>query len=281
MAQLIDGKSLANKIIGEIKKDIDKIIQTNQRPPGLAVILVGNDPASSIYVGKKEKVCNAIGIKSIVKKYDDTITEKALIDEILLLNKDDSVDGILIQLPLPMYINQRNIIEAVRPEKDVDGFHPINIGNLFLGYNTFVPCTPLGIIKLLDFYNIEIKSKRVVVLGRSNIVGRPLIPLLLQRDATITICHSKTINLPEVTRKADIIISAIGKPNYVQREFIGNGAVVIDVGINRVDGKITGDVSFDDVKNVASFITPVPGGVGPMTIAMLMHNTLKAYRLHV
>jgi methylenetetrahydrofolate dehydrogenase (NADP+)/methenyltetrahydrofolate cyclohydrolase len=281
MAQLIDGKSLANKIIGEIKKDIDKIIQTNQRPPGLAVILVGNDPASSIYVGKKEKVCNAIGIKSIVKKYDDTITEKALIDEILLLNKDDSVDGILIQLPLPMYINQRNIIEAVRPEKDVDGFHPINIGNLFLGYNTFVPCTPLGIIELLDFYNIEIKSKRVVVLGRSNIVGRPLIPLLLQRDATITICHSKTINLPEVTRKADIIISAIGKPNYVQREFIGNGAVVIDVGINRVDGKITGDVSFDDVKNVASFITPVPGGVGPMTIAMLMHNTLKAYRLHV
>ena len=281
MAQLIDGKSLANKIIGEIKKDIDKIIQTNQRPPGLAVILVGNDPASSIYVGKKEKVCNAIGIKSIVKKYDDTITEKALIDDILLLNKDDSVDGILIQLPLPMYINQRNIIEAVRPEKDVDGFHPINIGNLFLGYNTFVPCTPLGIIKLLDFYNIEIKSKRVVVLGRSNIVGRPLIPLLLQRDATITICHSKTINLPEVTRKADIIISAIGKPNYVKREFIGNGAVVIDVGINRVDGKITGDVSFDDVKNVASFITPVPGGVGPMTIAMLMHNTLKAYRLHV
>ena len=281
MAQLIDGKSLANKIIGEIKKDIDKIIQTNQRPPGLAVILVGNDPASSIYVGKKESVCNAIGIKSIVKKYDDTITEKALIDEILLLNKDDSVDGILIQLPLPMYINQRNIIEAVRPEKDVDGFHPINIGNLFLGYNTFVPCTPLGIIELLDFYNIEIKSKRVVVLGRSNIVGRPLIPLLLQRDATITICHSKTINLPEVTRKADIIISAIGKPNYVQREFIGNGAVIIDVGINRVDGKITGDVFFDDVKNVASFITPVPGGVGPMTIAMLMHNTLKAYRLHV
>jgi methylenetetrahydrofolate dehydrogenase (NADP+)/methenyltetrahydrofolate cyclohydrolase len=281
MVQLIDGKSLSNKIIDEIRKDIDSIRLNNQRLPGLAVILVGNDPASSIYVGKKEKVCNAIGIRSLVKKYDNTITEKSLIEEISLLNNDNNIDGILIQLPLPFHINQRNIIESVRPEKDVDGFHPVNIGNLFLGYNTFVPCTPLGIIKLLDYYNINIKSKRVVILGRSNIVGKPLIPLLLQRDATVTTCHSKTINLSEITKEADIIIAAIGKPNYVKREFIGNGAVVIDVGINRVDGKITGDVCFDDVKNVASFITPVPGGVGPMTIAMLMHNTLKAYRLHI
>jgi len=202
MVQLIDGKSLSNKIIDEIRKDIDTIRLNNQRLPGLAVILVGNDPASSIYVGKKEKVCNAIGIRSLVKKYDNTITEKSLIEEISLLNNDNNIDGILIQLPLPFHINQRNIIESVRPEKDVDGFHPVNIGNLFLGYNTFVPCTPLGIMTLLDHYNIGIISKHVVIVGRSNIVGKPLVPLFLQRDATVTICHSRTINLSNITKNS-------------------------------------------------------------------------------
>ena len=281
MAQLIDGKSLSNRIIDEVKAEVDNIRVHKKRVPGLAVILVGDDVASSIYVNKKKKTCESIGIKSEVKRYDSTITEEFLISEIHNLNNDINFDGILIQLPLPGHINPLNVINAVKPDKDVDGFHPFNIGNLFLGYNTFVPCTPLGILTLLDHYNIGIISKHVVIVGRSNIVGKPLVPLFLQRDATVTICHSRTINLSNITKTADILVSAIGRPHFVDKEYIKEGAVVIDVGINRINGKITGDVCFDDVKDVASHITPVPGGVGPMTIAMLMHNTLRAYRMHI
>lgn len=281
MAQLIDGKSLSNRIINEVKAEVDNIRVHKKRVPGLAVILVGDDVASSIYVNKKKKTCESIGIKSEVKRYDSTITEEFLISEIHNLNNDINFDGILIQLPLPGHINPLNVINTVKPDKDVDGFHPFNIGNLFLGYNTFVPCTPLGIMTLLDHYNIGIISKHVVIVGRSNIVGKPLVPLFLQRDATVTICHSRTINLSNITKTADILVSAIGRPHFIDRTYIKEGAVVIDVGINRINGKITGDVCFDDVKDVASHITPVPGGVGPMTIAMLMHNTLRAYRMHI
>lgn len=280
MAQIIDGKMLSKKLLEDIKADVDSIKEDNKRLPGLAVMLVGDDVASSIYVGKKEKMCESIGIRSLVKKYENSVTEKSLIDDIMSLNEDNNIDGILIQLPLPAHIDQKNIINHVLPDKDVDGFHPVNVGNLFLGYDTFVPCTPLGIIKMLEHYKIDIKSKRVVILGRSNIVGKPLIPLFMQKDATITVCHSKTLNLADIACGADILISAIGRPNYVNKNFVKEGAVVIDVGISRVDNKITGDVCFDEVSNIASYITPVPGGVGPMTIAMLMHNTLKAYHLH-
>ena len=280
MSQIIDGKSLSKKLIDDIKSEVNRIVENNKRLPGLAVMLVGDSVASSIYVGKKEKMCESIGIRSFVKKYNNDLTEESLIAEITALNEDINIDGILIQLPLPTHINQQNIINHVRPDKDVDGFHPVNAGNLFLGYNTFIPCTPFGIIKMLEHYNISIKSKRVVILGRSNIVGKPLIPLFLQRDATVTICHSKTINLADIASSADVLISAMGRPNYVNKDFVKKGAVVIDVGINRVDNKITGDVCLNEVSNIASYITPVPGGVGPMTIAMLMHNTLKAYNLH-
>lgn len=280
IAQIIDGKSLSKNIIDELKLKLNDIRKNNKRLPGLAVILVGENIASAIYVGKKERMCESIGIRSFIKRYDNNITEKSLIADINLLNENNDIDGILIQLPLPSHINQQNLISHVRPDKDVDGFHPFNAGNLFLGYNSFIPCTPMGIIKMLEYYKIVIKSKRVVILGRSNIVGKPLIPLFLKKDATITVCHSKTTNLQDIAKSADILIAAIGRPNFVKKEFVKTGAVVIDVGINRVDGKITGDVCFDEICNIASYITPVPGGVGPMTIAMLMHNTLKAYHMH-
>jgi methylenetetrahydrofolate dehydrogenase (NADP+)/methenyltetrahydrofolate cyclohydrolase len=281
MAQILDGKALSKNIINELKQEIADLKTHNNRTPGLSVILVGDDVASSIYVNKKKKTCESIGIKSYVKTYDSNISESFLINEILTLNNDVNVDGILIQLPLPNHINQLNVINSVKPDKDVDGFHPLNIGNLLLGYNTLIPCTPLGIIKLLEYYNIDIKSKHVVIVGRSNIVGKPLIPLFLQKDATVSICHSKTNNLSDITKTADILVAAIGKPNFLNVEYIKKGAVVIDVGINRVNGKIVGDVFFDAVKDIVSYITPVPGGVGPMTIAMLMYNTLKAYRMHL
>lgn len=281
MAQILDGKSLSNNIINEIKHEVEDLRAHGNRAPGLSVILVGDDVASSIYVNKKKKTCESIGIKSYVKTYDNNVSESFLIEEVLALNNDINLDGILIQLPLPRHVNPLNVISSVKPDKDVDGFHPINIGNLFLGYNTFIPCTPLGIIKLLEYYNIDIKSKHVVIVGRSNIVGKPLVPLFLQKDATVSICHSKTFNLSDITKTADILVTAIGKPNFIGREDVKQGAVVIDVGINRVNGKIVGDVFFDAVKDVASYITPVPGGVGPMTIAMLMYNTLKAYRMHL
>jgi methylenetetrahydrofolate dehydrogenase (NADP+)/methenyltetrahydrofolate cyclohydrolase len=280
IAQIIDGKSLSKNIIDELKLKLNDIRKNNKRLPGLAVILVGENIASAIYVGKKERMCESIGIISFIKRYDNNITEKSLIADINLRNENNDIDGILIQLPLPSHINQQNLISHVRPDKDVDGFHPFNAGNLFLGYNSFIPCTPIGIIKMLEYYKIVIKSKRVVILGRSNIVGKPLIPLFLKKDATITVCHSKTTNLQDIAKSADILIAAIGRPNFVKKEFVKTGAVVIDVGINRVDGKITGDVCFDEICNIASYITPVPGGVGPMTIAMLMHNTLKAYHMH-
>ena len=281
MAQLFDGKYLSKKIISEIKSEVDNIRAHNNRLPGLSVILVGEDVASSIYVNNKKKACESIGIKSYVKRYDKNISEDFLIKEVLTLNEDINFDGILVQLPLPSHINSLNVINAVKPDKDIDGFHPFNMGNLFLGHSTFVPCTPLGIIKLLEHYKIDIKSKHVVIVGRSNIVGKPLMPLFLQKDATVTLCHSKTLHLSNITKTADILVSAIGRPHFINREYVKAGAVVIDVGISRINGKITGDVFFDAVKDVASYITPVPGGVGPMTIAMLMYNTLKAYRMHI
>jgi methylenetetrahydrofolate dehydrogenase (NADP+)/methenyltetrahydrofolate cyclohydrolase len=280
MYQLIDGKSLANKYLEDFRIQVEKMVKCFGRKPGLAVILVGNDPASSIYVGRKEKACKFVGINSYVKKYDSNISEGELICEINNLNSDNSVDGILIQLPLPSHIKPERVINQLLPHKDVDGFHPINMGNLFLGYDSFIPCTPNGIIKMLEYYNIDLTAKKVVIIGRSNIVGKPLIPLFLRKDALVTVCHSKILNLSEITIQGDIIVSAIGKPNYIRSNFVKKGAVVIDVGISKINDKITGDVCFEEVSKLASFITPVPGGVGPMTIAMLINNTLKAYQMH-
>lgn len=280
MAIILDGKLVADKIKNNIIETVGGLKKLNKRMPGLAVILIGDNESSKIYVNMKQKACISMGIASFVYNYEKEITESFLLKKIEELNNNDAVDGILVQLPLPPHISERNIIRAVDPTKDIDGFHPLNVGLSLLGEETFHPCTPEGIIKLLDAYNIEIESKRVVIVGRSNIVGKPLFSLLLHRNATVTICHSKTFDLKTVTRSADILIAAMGKPRFIKGTFIKEGAVVIDVGITRLDGKLFGDVDFDNVCKKASYITPVPGGIGPMTIAMLINNTIKAYSLH-
>lgn len=276
VGQIIDGKAIAAKKRAELK-EIVKELKRNGITPGLAVILVGDDQASQTYVRNKQRACEEIGIYSLLLKYDKNISEEFLLDRIRELNENDQIDGILVQLPLPKQIDPKVVIEAINPKKDVDGFHPFNVGKLVTGEDTFVPCTPLGIIQMLKEINYDLTGKHAVVIGRSNIVGKPMGQLLLNENATVTYCHSKTIDLPSITRQADILISAIGQTHRITAEYVKDGAVVIDVGINRnKEGKLCGDVLFEEVKNKASYITPVPGGVGPMTITMLLSNTVKA-----
>lgn len=267
--KLLNGKELANKIKENLKEEI------KNRKVCLTVVQVGDNTASSIYVRNKEKACECIGIISRIIKVEKDISEKELIAIVQKLNNDDNVNGILVQLPLPNHINESAIIKTISPEKDVDGFHESNMGKLFLGEETFIPCTAKGIIRLLEENNIEIQGKHCVVVGRSAIVGKPTAIELLRKNGTVTICHSKTENLKEICKSADILVCAIGKPKFFNREYIKTGAIVIDVGIHRQDGTFCGDVDFDDVKDLVKAITPVPGGVGPMTVAMLMENTVR------
>ena len=275
---LINGKKVSAEICNSLMKETTELKNTTGRIPGLATVLVGEDPASAVYVRNKNKICNEIGFQSFGQNLPAETTESQLLDLIKGLNENGKVNGILVQLPLPDHIDEEKVLLSIDPEKDVDGFHPINVGKLAIGNALLTPCTPTGIIALLDYYKIEIAGKHAVVLGRSNIVGKPVAHLLLQRHATVTICHSKTTNLAEITRQADILIAAVGRPHFVGSDMVKQGAVVIDVGINRVDGKLIGDVEFDPVVEKVTFITPVPGGVGPMTIALLMENTLKAFK---
>ena len=276
-AKIIDGKLVSASIREKIKEKTKDIKDKYSRVPGLAAVLVGEDPASQIYVRNKRKSCEDVGIYSEEHKLPESTTQDELLELINKLNNDKKINGILVQLPLPKHIDDSLILNSVSSEKDVDGFHPINAGYLFEGKPQFIPCTPHGIIKMLEFYDIDIEGKNAVVLGRSNIVGKPAAILLLQKNATVTICHSRTKNLEDVLKEADIIVAAIGRAHFVKKEMVKEGAIVIDVGINRLDtGKLAGDVDFEAVKKISGFITPVPGGVGPMTITMLLWNTLTS-----
>ena len=280
MAIRIDGKQISKDIKEELKEEVASLAAQG-RKCCLAVIQVGNDPASSVYVGNKKKACAYIGIESLAYELPEETTEDELLEIIDKLNNDTNVHGILCQLPLPKQINEDHIIKAISPKKDVDGFHPQNVGALVIGEQGFVSCTPAGIIQLLKRSNIEMDGKHCVVVGRSNIVGKPMSLLMLRENATVTICHSHTKNLEEICKEADILIVAIGKPQFIGKEYVKKEAVVIDVGIHRDENnKLCGDVKFDEVEPVASYITPVPGGVGPMTIAMLMHNCVEAMKLY-
>jgi len=275
---IIDGKKISSRIKKDICEEVQALKQKTGKIPGLAVVLVGDDPASAVYVHNKNKTCKNVGFQSFENILPADTSEEKLLNLVDKLNKDNNVNGILIQLPLPTQIDSQKVLEQINPEKDVDGFHLENVGRLVTGNATFKPCTPAGIIELLDQYKVDIEGKNVVVLGRSNIVGKPVASLLLSRNATVTICHSRTKDLPAISRSADILIAAIGKPNFVTPDMVKDDAIVIDVGINRVDDKLVGDVDYESVLKKASLITPVPGGVGPMTIAMLMVNTLQAFK---
>jgi len=273
MPRLIDGKAISTAIKNELKKEV----ADNNIKATLAVIQVGNDPASSVYVGNKKKACEYIGIGSASYELPEETSEEELLKLIDDLNEDDSINGILVQLPVPKHIDDKKIIERISPLKDVDGFHPESVGNLCIGRDGFVSCTPSGIIELLKRSDITIEGKECVVIGRSNIVGKPMALLLIANNGTVTVCHSKTKDLKAVCKRADILVAAVGKPKMINSEYVKEGSVVIDVGIHRMEnGKLCGDVDFDDVKDIVSAITPVPGGVGPMTIAMLMVNCVKA-----
>ncbi|WP_223637797.1 bifunctional methylenetetrahydrofolate dehydrogenase/methenyltetrahydrofolate cyclohydrolase FolD [Planococcus sp. 4-30] len=275
-AKLIDGKAVSQKIKVQVKERVEKLAQQGIIP-GLAVVLVGENSASLTYVKNKKKTCEALGMRSDLHQFSDTLTEQELLSKIDDLNRDPEIHGILVQLPLPQQIDEFKVISAISPEKDVDGFHPISVGNMMIGKEAFLPCTPHGIMELLSHYGIDPAGKHAVVIGRSNIVGKPIGQLLLQKDATVTYCHSKTKDLAQFTAQADILIAAIGRAKFIDHSFIKPGAVIIDVGMNRDEnGKLCGDVDFEDVQETASFVTPVPGGVGPMTIAMLMGNTLES-----
>ena len=275
---IIDGKRVASQIKENIVAEVRSLKQKTGKTPGLAVVLVGDDHASAVYVRTKNKTCKNLGFQSFENILPANTSESTLLGLIDELNKDERVSGILVQLPLPSHISSYKILEAINPQKDVDGFHLENIGRLVTGNATFKPCTPEGIIQLLDHYKVDVEGKNAVVLGRSNIVGKPISLLLLERNATVTICHSRTKNLSAITKLADILIAAIGKPNFVTSDMVKNDVVVIDVGINRVNDKLIGDVDYQSVSKKASLITPVPGGVGPMTIAVLMANTLHAFK---
>ncbi|MGB4659168.1 MAG: bifunctional methylenetetrahydrofolate dehydrogenase/methenyltetrahydrofolate cyclohydrolase FolD [Mobilitalea sp.] len=276
MAFIIDGKKISAEIKDELKDKVAELAK-NGITITLAVIQVGNDPASAVYVGNKKKACEYIGIRSLAYELPESTTESELLALVNKLNEDDAVNGILVQLPLPKHIDEDLVIQTISPAKDVDGFHPQSVGALSIGQKGFVSCTPAGIVELLKRSNIEIEGKECVIIGRSNIVGKPMALLMLRENATVTICHSKTKNLPEIAKRADILIVAIGKPLYVTKEFVKEGAVVIDVGMHRNEqNKLCGDVDFNDVMVQVSAITPVPGGVGPMTIAMLMHNCVES-----
>ncbi len=277
MGSIIDGKAVAKEVQKQIKEEVEGLERRWGMAPGLGVVLVGDDPASHIYVKNKEKACREVGIKSFEHLLPETIAEKELLALVHALNKDENVHGILVQLPLPAHVRSEKILEAISPFKDVDGFHPVSQGSLLLGAEGFRPCTPMGIMKLLEAADCEPKGKNAVVVGRSNIVGKPVALMLLERHATVTICHSRTSSLREEVGRGDIVVVAIGKAGFVRGEWIKPGAVVIDVGVNRLpSGKLCGDVEFDIAKERAAAITPVPGGVGPMTICMLLFNTLKA-----
>ena len=279
MAKIINGKELSNKIKRQIENETRKL-SINCNKPVLSVVLVGNDPASKVYVNNKKKACLEVGFESREYLLPEQTTETELCTLIEELNNDESVNGILVQLPLPKHLNEKLIIEKINPLKDVDAFNTVNVGKIMIGNYNFLPCTPAGIIEILNSENINISGKHCVIVGRSNIVGKPLAMLLLHNDATVTICHSKTQNLKNICREADILIVAVGKAKFINKDYVKENAVIIDVGINRdSNGMLCGDVDFNDVVDGASYITPVPGGVGPMTIAMLMKNTLTAYKI--
>ncbi|MEM3399792.1 MAG: bifunctional methylenetetrahydrofolate dehydrogenase/methenyltetrahydrofolate cyclohydrolase FolD [Candidatus Micrarchaeia archaeon] len=271
---IIDGKALSERILEEVKNEAFML----KRKPQLAVVLVGDDPASRTYVKNKEKACERIGVLHKTIELPADVSEEEVVSVISHLNGDEKIDGILVQLPLPEHINEEKVITSINPSKDVDGIHPINLGRLLRGEEGVKPCTPRGIIALLDSINYEIQGKNAVVVGRSNIVGKPVSLMLLARNATVTVCHSKTRNLEAHTRNADILVAAVGKPKFITADMVKSGAVVIDVGINRLEGKLVGDVDFEAVKEKAYAITPVPGGVGPMTVAMLMRNLVELAR---
>lgn len=275
MYKIIDGKAISAAVKERVKNEV-AILKEKGISTGLAVIIVGEDPASKIYVSNKKKACEALGIRSVEYAMPADTTEEELLALIKTLNEEESINGILCQLPLPKHLDEKIIINAIDPKKDVDAFHPHNVGRIMIGDYDFVPCTPAGIMEMLKYEGIEVEGKTCVVIGRSNIVGKPMGMLLLHKNGTVTICHSRTKNLKEVCREADILVAAVGKAKFVTADMVKEGAVVIDVGMNRDDGVLCGDVDFDAVKEKASAITPVPGGVGPMTIAMLMQNTLTA-----
>ena len=276
---IIDGKAVSAAVKDEVKNEVEQLKKSGS-VPCLAVVLVGNDPASKVYVGNKKKACEYCGIKSLEYLLDENTTEEELLSLINVLNNDSAVHGILVQLPLPKHINEEHIINSIVPSKDVDAFHPVNVGKIMIGNPDFLPCTPAGVMEMLKKYNIETCGKDCVIIGRSNIVGKPMAMLMLAANATVTVCHSKTANIKEKCKNADIIIAAVGKAGFVTADMVKDGAVVIDVGINRnSEGKLCGDVDFESVSQKASYITPVPGGVGPMTIATLMKNTLAAFKL--
>ena len=288
-AKRIDGKETAEFVRNELKSKVEAL-SSGGKTPGLAVVLVGNNPASEVYVRSKGKAAEKAGIRAITERYADDISEEKLLSVIDRLNNDPEWNGILVQLPLPGHIDEQKVIEAIRPEKDVDCFHPFNVGRLVIGMSVFDPCTPAGIVELLHRYQIDPAGQHVVILGRSNIVGKPLANLLVQKakgaNAIVTVAHSRAKDIAALTREADILVAAIGVPEFVKKDMVKPGAVVIDVGINRVDApetekgyKLVGDVAFDEVSEIASFITPVPGGVGPMTIALLLKNTVKAFEI--
>ena len=277
MAEIINGKLVSSEIRAEIAKDVADFKAETGITPGLAVIIVGSNPASLVYVRNKAKACADVGINSFEIALPEEVTEAELLSRIAELNADPAVHGILVQLPLPSHIDQDTVINSISPKKDVDSFHPENVGRIFIGNYSFLPCTPAGVIDLLDYYKISVSGKKCVVLGRSNIVGKPMAHLLLERNGTVTVCHSKTKDLESEIRSADILVVAIGRAEFVKGDMIKPGAVVIDVGINRCeDGKLRGDVEYAGAFEVASYITPVPGGVGPMTITTLLKNTLLA-----
>ena len=279
MAKIIDGKAHAAAIKKEVTAEAAQFYMDNRVIPHLVVLIVGEDPASEVYVRNKHKACEDVGFKSTILRHPADETEENLLMAIEGLNNNPEVHGILVQLPLPKHLNEEKILLAIDPKKDVDSFHPYNVGKLMIGNYDFAPCTPAGIMEMLKREKIEVEGKECVVIGRSNIVGKPIAQFLMQANGTVTMCHSKTRNLSDVCKRADILVCAIGKPKFVTGDYIKPGAVVIDVGINRLDGKLCGDVDFDVVKDIAGYITPVPGGCGPMTIAMLLQNTLKATKL--
>ncbi|EAF0802764.1 TPA: bifunctional methylenetetrahydrofolate dehydrogenase/methenyltetrahydrofolate cyclohydrolase FolD [Listeria monocytogenes] len=276
MGEIIDGKKLAKEIQEKVTREVAEIVKEGKKP-GLAVVLVGDNQASRTYVRNKQKRTEEAGMKSVLIELPENVTEEKLLSVVEELNEDKTIHGILVQLPLPEHISEEKVIDTISYDKDVDGFHPVNVGNLFIGKDSFVPCTPAGIIELIKSTGTQIEGKRAVVIGRSNIVGKPVAQLLLNENATVTIAHSRTKDLPQVAKEADILVVATGLAKFVKKDYIKPGAVVIDVGMDRDENnKLCGDVDFDDVVEEAGFITPVPGGVGPMTITMLLANTLKA-----
>lgn len=277
MAKIIDGKKISAEIRAEISSECEAFKTRLGYAPGLAVVIVGNDPASKVYVRNKKRACEEVGFLSENYNLPEETTEDELISLIEKLNDADHIHGILVQLPLPCHIDEKKVLLAIKPEKDVDAFHPVNVGKIMIGDYSFLPCTPAGVIQLIKRSGIEVSGKKCVVIGRSNIVGKPMAMLLLHANGTVTVCHSKTQNLAEICREADILVASIGKANFLMADMVKEGAVVIDVGINRTaDGKLCGDVNFAEVEPKAGYITPVPGGVGPMTITMLLQNTLTA-----